>query len=371
MSIRFTSFHICFAAAILALSGLFQGNVHAGGKERGRPIEFSLPKSDEVTTNLHELTGKKDSLKQLEEDLYKPLEAFSSKSSLEGVAVLPPRAPSVSPIQSKRVKELLERRMNWVFMSPEDMVGAPTVEDVLKTPQIGPDGQEKKELPAIERYYHRLSNKRVEPDSPMRPKSEALFNPTRSRNEDLFGAPRESNSRDERVPQEDSFIPSGVKESVQALSKLVESDSNDGRYSRSAAHGDLSDTFGLGNQPLSKEQMQDHKKLMDDYRSMVDPSWHPPAVATAENLLTTLTAEVGASAGKPATGTPSSLNLAPPTAIEAQMDVTSPRLGPAGLADVNAHALGQTRPAAVLPMSEPTRLPTPGPTFSIPKRAFY
>jgi hypothetical protein len=362
MSFRFSSLHICLAAATLVLSGVLVGNAQTGRKERGRPIEFSLPKSDEVTTNLHELTNKKDSLKQLEEELYKPLDSFRPESSLDGVVVSPPRTPSAPPIQSKRVKELLERRKNWVFMSPEDLVSAPSVEDVLKAPQIGPDGQEKKELPAIERYYHRLSNKQAEPDNPLQFKDKS---------EDLFGMPRKSDSRDERVPQEDLIIPSGVRESAQSLNKLVESDRSDGRFYRAAPHGDSSDIFGLGTQPLSKEQMQEHKKFMDDYRSLVDPSWHPPAVATPENLLSTLAAEAASPAGKPAVGLPSSsLSPAPPTALEEQLNVTSPQLGPAGLPDVNAHALGQTRPTLV-PTSEPIRVAPPAPTFAVPKRAFY
>jgi hypothetical protein len=363
MSFRFLSLQIWLAAATLVLSGVLVGNAQTSRKERGRPIEFSLPKSDEVTNNLHELTSKKDSLKQLEEDLYKPLESFRPESSLDGVIVPPPRTPSAPPIQSKRVKELLERRKNWVFMSPEDLVSAPSAEDVLKAPQVGPDGQEKKELPSLERYYRRLSNKQAELDNPLQFKD-------KNKSEDLFGMPTKSDSRDERVPQEDLIIPSGVKESAQALNKLVESDKSEGRFSRVAMHGDMSDTFGLGNQPLSKEQVREHKKFMDDYRSMVDPSWHPPAVANADNLMSTLGAETTSSAGKPAVGLPSALSPAPLTAFEEQMNITSPQLAPAGLPDLNAHALRQTRPAPGLPTADPTRVPPPAPTFAVPKRVF-
>ena len=103
--------------------------------------------------------------------------------------VAPPARPAATPaIQSKRVKELLERRKNWVFMSPEDLVGAPTVEEILKAPELGPDGQEKKELPALERYYERLATKRSATDNPLQPK-----------NDDLFGTPGQSKSRDERA----------------------------------------------------------------------------------------------------------------------------------------------------------------------------
>ena len=86
MSFRLSSLQVCLgAAAAVALSGLLVCSAQAGGKERGRPIEFSAPKSDEVTTNLNQLTSKKDGLKQLEEDLYRPLQSFSPKSSLDGV----------------------------------------------------------------------------------------------------------------------------------------------------------------------------------------------------------------------------------------------------------------------------------------------
>jgi hypothetical protein len=348
------------------LGAALVANAQTAAKERGRPIEFSVPKSGEISTNLHELTSKKDSLKQLEEDLYKPLESFRPESSLDGVIVPPPRSPSAPPIQSKRVKELLERRKNWVFMSPEDLVSSPSAEDVLKTPQIGPDGQEKRELPPLVRYYRRLSNKQAELNNPLQFKEK-----DKDKSEDLFGMPTKSDSRDARVPQEDLMTPSGVRDSAQALNKLVESDRSEGRFSRVAAHGDMSDVFGFGTQPLSKEQMQEHKKFMDNYLSMVDPGWHPPVVVTPENLFSTLTADTASSAAKPAVGLPGALSPAVPSAIEAQMDVTSPRLGPAGLPDLNAHALGQTRAAPVLPMSDPTRVPPAAPTFAVPKRAFY
>jgi hypothetical protein len=361
MSFRLSSPQICVGAAVLAVGGLLVCSAQAGGKERGRPIEFSVPRSDEVTTNLHQLTSKKDGLKQLEEDLYQPLQSFSPRSSLDGVAAPPPRAPAAPVIQSKRVKELLERRKNWVFMSPEDLASAPSAEDVLKAPQIGPDGQEKKELPAIERYYHRLSNKQAESDNPLQFKDKS---------EDLFGMPRKSDSRDERVPQEDLIIPSGVRESAQSLNKLVESDRSDGRFYRAAPHGDSSDIFGLGTQPLSKEQMQEHKKFMDDYRSIVDPSWHPPAVATPGNPLPIFVPDAASPAGKPAVGLPSSLSPTPRTALDVQMDVINPRLGPPGLPDVNAQALGQTRPTPPLPNAEPTRVAPVAPPFTAPRRSF-
>jgi hypothetical protein len=360
MSFRLSSLQICLGAAVLAASGLLVCSAQAGGKERGRPIEFSVPRSDEVTTNLHQLTSKKDGLQQLEEDLYKPLQSFGPSSSLDGVAVPPPRAPAAPTIQSKRVKELLERRKNWVFMSPEDMLAMPTVEDVLKTPQFGPDGQEKKELPALERYYHRLATKRLGMDDPMQ-----------SKNEDLFGTPSKSKPRDDRAPHEDSDLPSGVRESAQELSRLFEPGSSDSPFAQPATHRNLADTFGLGNNVLSKEQLQEHKKFMDDYHSIVDPSWHPPAVDGPGNPSSIFAADAASPAGKPAVGLPSSLSPTPRTALDVQMDVVNPQLGPSALPDVNAQALGQTRSLPALPNVEPTRVAPVAPTFTAPKRSFY
>jgi hypothetical protein len=263
-------------------------------------------------------------------------------------------------IQSKRVKELLERRKNWVFMSPEDMLAMPTVEDVLKTPQFGPDGKEKQELPALERYYQRLGNKRL-----------GVEDPLQSKNQDLFGTSDKSKSRDDRAPHEDPKLPKGVRERAEELNRLFEPGASDSPFVEAATHRDLSDTFGLGHDTLSKEQMREHKQLMDDYNSILDPSWRAPAAATAGDPLSIMPIETASPAVKPAAGLPSSLSSIPRTMLDVQMDVVNPQLGPAGLPDVNARAVGQTRASSALPMAEPTRVMPPSPSFAAPKRAFY
>ena len=320
------------------MGGLLVCSAQAGGKERGRPIEFSEPRSDEVTTNLHQLTSKKDGLRQLEEDLYKPLQSFTPKSSLEGVVAPPPRPPAAPVIQSKRAKELLERRKNWVFMSPEDLLAGPTVEEILKSPQI------RRRWPGEEGA---AATGAVLP-APCH--QAALGQTTRqSKDDDLFGTPGKSNSRDELAAHDDSNLPSGLRESAQALKQLSESDSGDNpfrpRLRRTAAFPTLS---ASANNTPSKEQMLEHKKFMDEYHSLVDPGWHPPAVATPGQSAH-FRRRCGSPAGKPAAGLPSSPSPAPRTGLDAQMDIINPLLGPAGLPDVNAQALGQTRPAPALP----------------------
>jgi hypothetical protein len=358
MSFRRCTLQVCRATVTLALTGLVVCSTHAAGRQRGRSIEFSVPRSDEVTTNLHQLTSKKDGLKQLEEDLYKPLQSFSPKSSLEGVVAPPVRPPSSSVIESKRVKELLERRKNWVFMTPEDLLSGPTVDEILKTPQFETDGQEKKDLPTFERYYQRLTAKRP-----------AANNPSQARDDELFGATKKSNPQDNLALPEDSDLPSELRESADALNRLFEPGSSDSPFARATKHSSLSDTFGLGANTPSKEQLQEHKKYMDEYRSVVDPSWRPPAVATPGNPLAIVAGAVPP-AGMPPAGLPNAPSPAPLRGLDAQSDIVNPVLGPLGLPDLNALAVGQTRPTPAFPKVESTRVAPVTQTFTAPKRSF-
>jgi hypothetical protein len=286
------------------------------------------------------------------------VQTFEPQGSLGGVVARPTRPPATPTIQSKRVKELLDRRKNWVFISPEDFVGAPTVEEILKAPARGTDGQEEKDRPAVERYYEHLAIKQA-----------AANNPAQSKEDELFSPPSQSNSRDELSVQEDSKLPSSLRESAEALKKLFEPGGRDNPFVQGAAHGSLSDTFGLGNNTLSKEQMQDQKKFMDEYRSVLDPTWHPPTVAVPGGSLAIFADTPGAKV-KPAAGLPSASSPALYHGFEAQADVLNPMLGPPGLADVNAQALGQTRPTPVLPGMEPTRATPVAPSFDAPRRSF-
>jgi hypothetical protein len=356
MTIRLLSLRICFGLAAMAASSLLLCSAQAGGKQRGRPIDFSEPRSDEVTTNLHQLTSKKDGLKQLEEDLYKPLQLFSPKSSLEGVVAPPPRPPSGSVIQSKRAKELLERRKNWVFMSPEDLLAGPTVEEILKSPQYDVNGQDKKDLPPLAGYYRRLAAKRAGGDHSSPSKSDDLFNP-----------PKTSNPLDQLATHDDANLPSGLRESALALKQLSEADAGADRFGQSVKRNSFSDTFGLDGNAPSKEQGLAHQKYMDEYRSVVEPGWQRPVAASSFGPLPSL-ADAARPAGSPAPSLGGLPNSAPHKGLEAQMDITHPLLGPAGLPDLNAQALGKPRQALALPTVESPKMVAP--TFAAPKRSF-
>jgi len=356
MSFGLSSLRVCCGLVAVAVSGLLPCGAQTGGRPRSRPIEYSDPRSDEVTTNLDQLTIKKDGVKELEEDLYQPLRSFAPQSSLDGVAAPLPPSPAPPVIQSKRAKELLERRKNWIFMRPEDLVAEPTLEEILKTPEYGKDGRELKPTPALERYYERIATKRP-----------AASRPDQLKDDDLFGPLRKPSPGDETAARGDSDLPNGLKESTQALKNLFGLDAGGDLSARGGTRGSFSDPFGLGDNTLSKEQVLEHNKLMDQYNSVLDPNWHRPAAANPFNQPFGLP-EMGPLRKSPAAGLASSPTPAPHTGLDAQMDVLNPMLGPPGLPDVNARALGQTRPALALPSVES---PTVGaPTFVAPRRSF-
>ena len=356
MSFRLSSLRIWFGLLAVAASSLLLGSAQAGEKQRGRSIEFTEPKSDEVSTNLHQLTSKKDSLRQLEEDLYAPLQMFSSKNSLEGVAAPPVRPAAAAVAKTKRMKELQERRRNWIFMTPDDLLAGPTVEEILKSPKYDAKGQEKTELPPMLEYYRRLATQRG-----------SVANPSLPKNDDLFGPPKATNLRDQLASRDDSNLPSGIKESALALKQLSEPDTGADRFGQSTPRNGFTDTFGLDAPAPSKEQVLSHKKYMDEYRTMLDPGWQPPATANPVNPLFGF-ADAARPAAKPAASLGGLPTVATHKASDAQMDITHPLLGPAGLPDVNAQALGLPRQAQALPTYESPKVVAP--TFTAPKRAF-
>src|SRR2546426_8187858 len=141
--------------AVQTGSLLLAGNGRAGEPPHGRPIEFSDPKSSEITTNLHQLSIKRGGLRDFEVDLTKPFQqGFSSRSSLDGIAEQQIHYYSPPPmIRFKKAKELLEREKNWALMNPEDLTKGPTPEEIFNLPEYGPDGKEKKKGSAVERFY--------------------------------------------------------------------------------------------------------------------------------------------------------------------------------------------------------------------------
>src|SRR5215475_8832969 len=111
---------VLLAAAIIVAPN-FCGAAEEGKAEQ--PAQVSGSKSGNAT-NSPSLKPKQNGLKQLERDLFRPFETISPEGSLDGafVPTMPQPQPNTPAVQSKRAKELLERRRDWVFETPEEIL---------------------------------------------------------------------------------------------------------------------------------------------------------------------------------------------------------------------------------------------------------
>jgi hypothetical protein len=65
----------------------------------------------------------------------------------------------VIPIPDERARQKQDAEKDWVFSTMNEMNSKPSMEEMLGMPEIGPDGREKKKLPAMEQYYNDLGKK--------------------------------------------------------------------------------------------------------------------------------------------------------------------------------------------------------------------
>ncbi len=322
--------------------------------------QVSGTKSPTVTTNLSGIGNKTDALKQMEEDLFRPWKN-SSEGSLQGVAAPPIRRPPPSPAQSKRAKELMERRKNWPFMDPDKLLSEPTPEEMLNVPEYGPNGQEKKKLRPLEQFYQDLDRRGKAGRNKSELKEKGVLNP--AKRSDRSDRPEETDS------DQEPGLPGPFSESERALRKLFTSGSNTNASPGSASRNVLSDIFGVGSNDPSQEEKLERKKRMEEFQQILDPNWRPPvSVLDSFNPLKNI-AETRHDEPKPGPGLGS---LPGPSAFErwdAQLKPANPLLGLDGPADASKKIFGFTSLSPVLPKTDPPR-PLPPPTFSVPRRSF-
>jgi hypothetical protein len=151
-------------AAALGLAGAPAAPAQSAPAGRGRAIQFSEPRSPVVSSNVNSLGANKTRLEDLEQDLRKPFDFLgTADNSINRLAAPPVRPPPPSAARLRQMKELLEKRKEWIFLAPEEYV-APglTAEEIFDLPEYGPDGEPRPRKTPIERYYERLDKARAE-----------------------------------------------------------------------------------------------------------------------------------------------------------------------------------------------------------------
>ena len=321
----------------------------AGAGQRGQPIQFSAPRDEVTSTNISQLRKKQlqDELlkQQLKEDLVGSLDLFSAKDSLGGVAARPVRPPVPSPAQNQRIKQMLELRKNWVFMMPGDLKNEPTLEELFKLREYDRDGQERKELSPLERFYESLDRERLG---------------ATNRVGDRFAGSHENRRDDSFFPRANADpLGNPPLQTETKLKELFDKESGLALLPRRNGGSIFSDLFGsteLGQMERTPAQ----KARLEEFKQLLEPRSPFGAPATTANSLSTL----------PGALSPASiLSATPRPVVEPLFGSISAGVGtsPAGFRDSNAKASGQSS-LAPAPPREAARMPQP--ILPPPKRRF-
>jgi hypothetical protein len=346
----------------LALSCLATGTTFA---QRGQKIEFSSPQSGVVVSNLNHLGTKQPGLKQLEEDLSRPFESLNPDSSLGPVIVAPSRPPPLQPtIQSKREKErekeLEDLRKNWAFVNPDEVTKGPTPERVFGVKEYEKNGEEKKSLSVLEKYFQNSAPKPGGEDEQV---------------DNSFGKKENDGLDPLRSTDRWETLDGSAHKSGQSLKGLFGSNLDGRTAPRSATlsglpNPELMNVGGLQNsRPTPEQERMD--ALRDQYKQLLGPRSALPATGSS---LYPLNPQVD-----PARALPNPAKSLDPFSSPTKQDPLNPfqnainpttAFQPPIFQDMNSRAFGQPGlPSSLLPTPPPKAQPPPA-NFSFPTRKF-
>ena len=349
----------------LVATGLAPTVVMLASGEESQPrrepaIQSSDVRCDVVSSNVNQLKANKTTLRSLEQSIKKPFEWPSLGDSLADRFTAAPvwRAPpSIGEV--RQMKELLEKRNEWVFLSPEDYFAAGlTAEEILNLPEYGPNGEQKKKKTALERYYERLDRESAKSQvgsdvltrRKMGERQEGL-------KELLLGG----------QPNSWSFGLSDLKQTVEHESSGVSS-AFDTVVSDKAETRGFSDLFGFGKAEPAPEKSRAMEARMQEFRQLLETR----SLTTANPGVGTLNPLSSSSLAAPLTGP--STGIAVPGSDNGRGALTP--LAPGSVSQTSLPGLASP-PASfgspswqTPPAPETPQMTLPPPTFNIPKRKF-
>lgn len=147
------------AMAWLALTAAAQRPPESGSSAG---FQFTEPKSATVSTNQAKSTEALTGLLGLEPGVRKPFEVFNASDSFSGTRTPPPaRSAPPTAAETKRIKDALDRKKNWAFLTPEEIYGVQSPEEIMKLTEFGRDGAVVEPKTAVERYVGRWEKSRT------------------------------------------------------------------------------------------------------------------------------------------------------------------------------------------------------------------
>ncbi len=350
MSFRFRLFRLGFAFAALSLMGL----VFCASAQEKAPAPESKG-SDAAAAK----TPKRDGLLQLEEQLRQALKMLKPNAADDLSANPAPVKPrAITPAQTKRAKDLAERRKNWMMMNPDDLTAMPSLEELFNLPEIGPDGRVKQTPSELKRIFGELD-----------PEAKAKNNRKLKAEDDASAKRKRTGRLGEESSTDDPEETSGGKSKEQEPKKPFGAESSP-LAAPTPAHSSWLDIFGLGNNLPTPEQEKAHKAYMQQYDQILDTA---RVGSQGNSLLNAINASkpspavpagYGSSFSSSASlGQLSGFNFqSSPTLNSSLSGVTAP--------DLSSKALNSWNPYYTPPSSQPARTPPPAPSFEPPRRKF-
>lgn len=339
-----------FVGVLVAAAPLVNGQ--ESSPKRGQPILFSEPKSNVSASNSMQSATGESALNNFPEDAKKSFQTFKTENSMDGI-LLPPSSPvPPSKIQNKRIQELIERQKDWVFLSPEEMVGVPSAHDVLPVTEYDADGKEKEKEKPAQRFRERLDRSRV-----------ALTNKIQS--DDVLGLDTLLGGHDAQT------MPSFGKSSdierhntAKVARKLFDQSSDRALRSDQGGASGFGESFNFSQSPPVPERTKSQEEKMKQFEQLFGSS--PASTSVADPL--------GLFPGQlPQTTVPDNFGAGSSSGLGSTFDQTGSTLS----SSPQLPALPSVAGSAAAPSLTP-QLPsgaqgaalTPPPPFAVPKRPF-
>jgi hypothetical protein len=235
---------------VLAL-GLFCAN---GQEKKAEPAPSTAPakSSDSYSKAL-----KQNGLNELEKSIFGSMKDFGEGGGSDPLANR--KLPRPAPAPDKQTKEILDRRKNWAFMTPEELVIGRSTLEAFDLQGKDKD-EESKYLSPMERYYQRLLNKdNASPGNGNRKDGASEKNLLGGKSSlSPLGGPDEQD-------QDDSFsgLPASVRDTQRTLRMNKEKEKD--AASQHHGFGFFSDVFALERKPSPEEEKQERER-MNAYR---------------------------------------------------------------------------------------------------------
>ncbi len=227
-------------------------------RDRGAPIIFSPPKTDTISTNLHEVNVKQTPFKNLESEVRKPFEIFDQVPAQP--RFVPPRQNNSTPnINKPNLKAMMEKSAEEQFLNGR-LNGQEDDNDPFKSPDSSMDPLNRKRKTSLERYYER-----VERDQTGRTNNNFKT--------DLFGGKKER-TVEERFSLDSSKEENATKKDRDIYSRANRQMSNnasmDNNFSRTGIKPDGERSFGASSgDPFDRARTQQETR-MDNFKKLLE-----------------------------------------------------------------------------------------------------